>query len=85
VRRLRLAEARRLLEETNLPLKDVTERAGLGDQTTLWRVFMHDLGLSPAEYRQRFSPRADPRCRDVWTANDLLKKPPAPSREGEVG
>jgi transcriptional regulator GlxA family with amidase domain len=60
VRRLRLAEARRLLEETSLPLKDVTERAGLGDLSTLWRVFMHDLGLTPAEYRQRFSPRTGP-------------------------
>jgi transcriptional regulator GlxA family with amidase domain len=60
VRRLRLAEARRLLEETNLPLKKVTERTGLGDQSTLWRVFIHDLGLTPAEYRQRFSLRTSP-------------------------
>ncbi len=55
VRRLRLAEARRLLEETSLPLKDVTARTGLGDQSTLWRAFMHDLGVTPAEYRQRFA------------------------------
>jgi transcriptional regulator GlxA family with amidase domain len=55
VRRLRLAEARRLLEETDLPLKAVATRAGLGDQSTLWRAFMHDLGVSPAEYRQRFA------------------------------
>jgi transcriptional regulator GlxA family with amidase domain len=55
VRRLRLGEARRLLEETNLPLKEVTARAGLGDQSTLWRIFMHDLGVTPAEYRQRFA------------------------------
>jgi transcriptional regulator GlxA family with amidase domain len=55
VRRLRVAEARRLLEETTLPLKDVTERTGLGDQSTLWRAFMHDLGLTPAEYRHRFA------------------------------
>ena len=55
VRRLRLAEARRLLEETTLPLKDVTARTGLGDQSTLWRVFVHDLGVTPAEYRQRFA------------------------------
>ena len=55
VRRLRLAEARRLLEETTLPLKDVTLRTGLGDQSTLWRAFMHDLGVTPAEYRQRFA------------------------------
>jgi transcriptional regulator GlxA family with amidase domain len=55
VRRLRLAEARRLLEETALPLKDVTARTGLGDQSTLWRAFVHDLGVTPAEYRQRFA------------------------------
>jgi transcriptional regulator GlxA family with amidase domain len=55
VRRLRLAEARRLLEETTLPLKAVTGRTGLGDQSTLWRAFMHELGVTPAEYRQRFA------------------------------
>jgi len=55
VRRLRLAEARRLLEETTLPLKAVTARTGLGDQSTLWRAFIHDLGVTPAEYRQRFA------------------------------
>jgi len=55
VRRLRLGEAKRLLEETDLPLKDVTTRTGLGDQSTLWRVFTQDLGVTPAEYRQRFA------------------------------
>jgi transcriptional regulator GlxA family with amidase domain len=55
VRRLRLDEARRQLEETNSPLKVVAARAGLGDQSTLWRVFVHDLGVTPAEYRQRFA------------------------------
>jgi transcriptional regulator GlxA family with amidase domain len=55
VRRLRIGEARRLLEATDLPLKEVTARAGLGDQSTLWRAFMQDLGVTPAEYRQRFA------------------------------
>ncbi len=55
VRRLRLDEARRELEETTRPLKDVAARAGLGDQSTLWRAFVHDLGVTPAEYRQRFA------------------------------
>ena len=70
VRRLHLAEARRLLEESGLPLKDITKRTGLGDQSIPWRVFVHDLGLTPVEYRQRFSRRTGPRCRDVWTTND---------------
>jgi transcriptional regulator GlxA family with amidase domain len=55
VRRLRLDEARRLLEETTLPLKDVTARTGLGDASTLWRVFTQRLGVTPAAYRQRFA------------------------------
>lgn len=55
VRQLRVSEARRLLEETPLPLKEITTRTGLGDQSTLWRAFVQDLGITPAEYRQRFA------------------------------
>jgi len=55
VRRLRLDEARRLLEETSLPLKEITARTGLGDASTLWRVFTRRLGVTPAAYRQRFA------------------------------
>lgn len=55
VRRLRFDEARRLLAETSLPLKDISARTGLGDPTTLWRVFVQHLGVTPAEYRQRFA------------------------------
>ena len=55
VRRLRIDEAQRLLAETELPLKDITARTGLGDATTLWRAFTQHLGVTPAAYRQRFS------------------------------
>ena len=55
VRRLRIDEARRLLEETSLPLKDITARTGLGDASTLWRVFTQHLGVTPATYRERFA------------------------------
>jgi transcriptional regulator GlxA family with amidase domain len=54
VRGLRIDEARRLLEETALPLKDITARTGLGDASTLWRAFTRHLGVTPAAYRQRF-------------------------------
>jgi transcriptional regulator GlxA family with amidase domain len=56
IRRIRIDEARRLLEETALPLKDISERAGLGDASTMWRAFTRRLGITPAKYRQRFSP-----------------------------
>lgn len=55
VRRLRLDEARRLLEETQLPIKDITRRTGLGDASTMWRVFTQHLGVTPAAYRERFT------------------------------
>ncbi|HEY5959027.1 MAG TPA: GlxA family transcriptional regulator [Polyangiaceae bacterium] len=55
VRRLRVDEARRLLEETSLPLKEITARTGLGDVSTLWRVFTQRLGVTPAAYRERFA------------------------------
>jgi transcriptional regulator GlxA family with amidase domain len=55
VRRLRVEEARRLLEETSLPLKEITARTGLGDASTLWRVFTRRLGVTPAVYRGRFA------------------------------
>jgi transcriptional regulator GlxA family with amidase domain len=55
VRRLRMDEAQRLLAETELPLKDITSRTGLGDATTMWRAFTEQLGVTPAAYRQRFS------------------------------
>lgn len=55
VRRLRIDEARRLLEETSLPLKDITARTGLGDASTMWRAFTLHLGVTPAAYRERFA------------------------------
>ncbi|HVV49575.1 MAG TPA: helix-turn-helix domain-containing protein [Polyangia bacterium] len=57
-RRLRLEEARRLLEETALPLKEIAARTGLGDPSTLWRLFTRRLGVTPAAYRQRFAAAA---------------------------
>lgn len=54
VRGVRVDEARRLLEATDLPLKAVAVRTGLGDASTLWRAFSRQLGVTPARYRQRF-------------------------------
>jgi transcriptional regulator GlxA family with amidase domain len=55
VRRVRVDEARRLLEETDLAIKDICARTGLGDISTMWRLFAQYLGLTPVEYRGRFS------------------------------
>jgi transcriptional regulator GlxA family with amidase domain len=55
IRRVRVDEARRLLEETDLPIKDISARTGLGDVSTMWRLFGQRLGVTPAEYRARFA------------------------------
>jgi transcriptional regulator GlxA family with amidase domain len=55
IRRVRLAEAKRLLAETALPLKTISVRIGGGDPSTLWRMFTKHLGVTPSEYRSRFS------------------------------
>ena len=54
VRRHRLEEARRLLETTELSLQEISTRTGLGDPSTLWRLFDAALGVTPATYRSRF-------------------------------
>jgi transcriptional regulator GlxA family with amidase domain len=67
VRRLRVDEARRLLEETPLALKEITARTGFGDASTMWRAFTQRLGVTPAAYRQRFA--AAPRTTSSLSAD----------------
>lgn len=55
VRRLRLEEAKRTLASTDLPLKTVAARTGLGDPSTLFRAFLAEYGVTPDQYRERFS------------------------------
>ena len=60
IRRVRLAEAKRLLSETELPLKTISIRVGGADPSTLWRLFTKHLGVTPTEYRSRFSSLREP-------------------------
>jgi AraC family transcriptional activator FtrA len=54
VTRLRVEEARRLLEATALPVEDVALRAGFGSVETMRHHFRHQVGLSPRDYRDTF-------------------------------
>jgi transcriptional regulator GlxA family with amidase domain len=54
-RRVRFEEAQRLLEQTTMPLKEIASRTLIGDSSTLWRIFIRHLGVTPAEYRARFA------------------------------
>jgi transcriptional regulator GlxA family with amidase domain len=50
----RLDAARRLLEDSPLPLKRVAANCGFCDMNNLRRAFLRRLGVSPSDYRIRF-------------------------------
>ncbi len=54
IERLRLEAARRLLSETRLPLKRISQRCGFGSEETMRRSFLRLLSVSPQDYRDRF-------------------------------
>jgi len=54
---MRVEAARRALEETTLPLKAIANNSGHRTEQNLRRTFQRLLGVSPAEYRQRFNSR----------------------------
>jgi transcriptional regulator GlxA family with amidase domain len=54
----RIQEARRLLEQTELAPKIVAQRCGLGSAAAMRRVFLRELGISAAEYRDKFRAQA---------------------------
>jgi transcriptional regulator GlxA family with amidase domain len=55
VEAMRLEAACRALEETALPLKSIAAAAGFAEEQNLRRMFQRQLGISPAQYRRRFS------------------------------
>ena len=57
IRRVRLARAKRLLAETDMPVPKVARAAGFGSREYLAAVFKSELNLSPRQYRNRTQPR----------------------------
>ncbi len=54
IERLRVEAARRLLSETRLPFKRISQRCGFGSEETMRRSFLRLLSVSPQDYRARF-------------------------------
>ena len=52
---IRLETARRLFEESEHTVAQVARRAGYGSTESLRRTFQQTLGVSPVEYRTRFT------------------------------
>ena len=55
IERLRVEGARRLLTETRLPVKRISQRCGFGSEETMRRSFLRLLAATPQDYRARFS------------------------------
>ncbi len=53
---LRIEEAKRLLETTDLPTDDISAAAGYEDASFFRRLFKRSTGLTPAQYRRMFQP-----------------------------
>ena len=54
VERLRIEAARRLLSESDLPIKSIASRCGFGSEETMRRSFQRLLSTTPQDYRCRF-------------------------------
>ena len=54
VERLRVEAARRLLSESRLPVKRISQRCGFGSEETMRRSFLRLLAATPQDYRTRF-------------------------------
>jgi AraC family transcriptional regulator len=52
VRRLRIREARRLLESTSRPIRDVAVEVGYHDESHFARAFKDGVGATPGHYRR---------------------------------
>ena len=53
---LRIEEAKGLLENTTLPVEEISEEAGYSDSSFFRRLFKRLTGLTPARYRKMFRP-----------------------------
>jgi transcriptional regulator GlxA family with amidase domain len=54
IERLRVEAARRLLSETRLPVKRISQRCGFGSEETMRRSFLRLVAVTPQDYRDRF-------------------------------
>ncbi|RXH16976.1 GlxA family transcriptional regulator [Bradyrhizobium guangzhouense] len=54
IERLRVEAARRMLSETRLPVKRISQRCGFGSEETMRRSFLRVLATIPQDYRRRF-------------------------------
>ena len=55
---LRIEEAKRLLEGSDMPIEAISEEAGYSDTSFFRRLFKRRTGVNPSDYRRLFKPVA---------------------------
>jgi len=53
---LRIAEAKRLLEENGLPITEIAARCGFSSQAGFYNYFKRHTGISPSDFRDAATP-----------------------------
>ena len=72
----RLDAARRLLQDSSVPLQRIADRCGFADLHSMRRVFRRKLGVGPTEYRATFQTSSPPRKPSRVAA--LARRAPGP-------
>jgi transcriptional regulator GlxA family with amidase domain len=65
VERMRVEAARQLLATTRLSIKQIAAKCGFGSEETMRRSVLHKVGVTPSEYRSRFSSAERKASREV--------------------
>lgn len=55
LQRMRVDRAKQLLEQGDLSLERIVEQIGYSDVSSFRRLFRHETGLTPRQYRERFA------------------------------
>jgi transcriptional regulator GlxA family with amidase domain len=61
VETLRVEATRQLLISGELPIKRIAQKCGFGSEETLRRSFVREVGITPRDYRERFSAKSGSR------------------------
>jgi transcriptional regulator GlxA family with amidase domain len=59
----RLDAARRMLQDSEVPLQRIADRCGFADVHSMRRVFQRKLGVGPTDYRATFQTSSPPQKR----------------------
>jgi transcriptional regulator GlxA family with amidase domain len=65
VQRVRIEEAKRILENTSTPVEEISAEVGYEEPGFFRRLFKRHTGLRPGEYRRLFQPIANARVQEL--------------------